>query len=205
MKLLIYLHTVLQPGVTVGRYGPVLRTSKRFSDGTYHCKEGRAAACQSQSRFKTSQGRSFSKKTHLLRLCHLKQRVVSSVAFKSLQIASEPSEPWFDPCWTEPSCRTGARIWKYFHHRLRHIALQCTIIFSVQITIFFILRNTVLSHHYNSNLFHLTFMPSDTHHHKALTPTAGVNFIIFNSIVAYWWWHTVQKQYTRYSITTWTQ
>lgn len=52
------------------------------------------------------------------------------------------------------------------------------------------------------SLMHCTFKPC-----QGFTPTCvslcnclkkkakpGVNFIIFNSIVAYWWWHAVQKQ-----------
>lgn len=40
---------------------------------------------------------------------------------------------------------------------------------------------------------------------KNQTSTLGINFIIFNSIVAYWWWHAVQKAITRRSNTTWTR
>ncbi len=84
-----------EPGVKVGRHGPVLQTTKRFG--------GRGeSSCLSKPTFRASRSRAFNKKWRLL-MWHLKQHVIS-LLFASSCSATEPSMLHFDPCWTEPGC-----------------------------------------------------------------------------------------------------
>ena len=64
----------IKTGVKVGQYGPVLRTTRRFSAGTQYREQGTAAACQNPHT--THQNHISNKKTHLLMIGQHKQQLV---------------------------------------------------------------------------------------------------------------------------------